>query len=144
MRPDDLQDVVGNVVRTSEGYVFNLKEFVQFETSERFEGVEWALDTRGKLHILTGWRLTCAVWPGIVDVQQAVRLSVQGYQRASASLSSLLTLPNASAQRDKEAEDLGRLWVPNAVGVHVVMTERPVEGAGLRIHLRGFVMQLMA
>jgi len=96
---DELRDVAGQpgLFRTEDGHILNFRDFVPFETSERFEGVNWALDTTSAYYVLTGWRFTCAVWPkDLVEVQQAVLLKIEGRTRALWSLSSLLTLPGGT------------------------------------------------
>jgi len=144
MRGSELQDIVvdgktGELFRIpATGNIINLCDFVPFETSERFEGIDFALDVMGVDRILTGWRFTCAVWPkDLVEAQQSVRLEVDGRTKATMSLSSLLTLADGRARRDMEAEDLGRLWCGRTVPIRVVLAERPVEGSGFRMHLRG-------
>jgi len=125
---------------SSTGNIINLRDFTAFETAERFEGIDWALDTMAGDRILTGLRFTCVAWPkNLVEAQQAVRLEVDGRTKSSQSLSSLLTQADGRANRDMDAESIGRIWVMRTMGIRVVLSELPVEGAGLRVHLRGLL-----
>jgi hypothetical protein len=149
MRGKELQDVQGyegSLFRDlNTGNIINLRDFVPFETAERLEGINWALDAMDGDRILTGWRFTCASWPkNLVEVQQAVRVQVDGRTKATQSLSSLLTLADQHAVRDMDAEDLGLVWAMRTVRICVILSERPVEGAGLRVHLRGLLRRLAA
>jgi hypothetical protein len=103
---------------TDTGRLLNFRHFSKFETSERMEGVGWHSETAEPFKsshaaVIYGWRLTCAKWP---DPTQPFRML---------------------RDRDLSAEKLPYVVFKQDMLVAVVLTERPVEGAGLRLHLRG-------
>jgi hypothetical protein len=122
---------------------YNIEEFHKYETSIQVEGMERQDSFReGSLFWVRGWRFTCAMWPTPLEVQQQVVVKIDDRPMVTAALSSILTAAwEPNPPRDKEAELLGahdfvlgfkQVWT-------VRLTERPVEGAGLRIHLRGLL-----
>lgn len=133
------------------GEIINLEDFHPIETSDRFEGTTFNEITHVPIVIL-GWRFTCARWPANgAEVQQQVELSAGDQIVKKVSLSSLLTTVEPSVQRDSrgdppnaavlrvgidrhlDMEKLGLVVHPAEI-IRVVLQERPVEGAGLRIH----------
>ena len=124
--------------------IYTIRDFQVFETSERVEGTDWQWfrpepfsphDT----FVLQGWRFSCVEWPkNSVEVQQLVSLKLAGKVESAQSLSSILTCASYPMQkRDKEREKLGDLCLAHNSFVGVQLHDRPVEGAGLRIHLYG-------
>jgi hypothetical protein len=149
------------------GRPLNIREFSKFETSERMEGVGWHSGTAEPFKssdtaVIHAWRLTCAKWPDPETLQQKIELRVQDKVVSSLPLFSILTVlseplpevggsqatvfgrPTSDSRpfrmlrdRDLSAEKLSDVVVKRYMLVSVVLTERPVEGAGLRLHLRG-------
>jgi hypothetical protein len=138
------------------GRLLNLRHFSKFETSERMEGVGWHSGTAepfksSSTAVILAWRLTCAKWPDPTTLQQKIELRIQDKVVSSLPLFSILPvlgepLPEASdtsrpfrmlRDRDLSAEKLPDVVFKQDMLVSVVLTERPVEGAGLRLHLRG-------
>jgi hypothetical protein len=124
--------------RAPNGRIINIRSFTPFEISERFEGIRWS-HTCNLVYILEGWRFTCGEWPkDPVSIQQQVVLRESSMNIASASLSSILTaVMRPDSFRDMKREDLRKLLVDHHSNIEAVFQERPVEGAGLRIHLYG-------
>jgi len=141
MKP--ITDQPGLYILQDTGQILNLNDFVPFETADRFEGVRWSLPSRaGLFYILQGWRFTCAKWPANpVDVQQQVTLKSDFRDMlASSSLSSILTCAQyPDMKRDYDREELGCIPSGQSDRFSVTLAEQPVEGAGLRVHIRGLL-----
>ena len=125
------------------GRMVNLRDYQRFETSERVEGLSWRWMQDERDHfILTGWRFTVAKWPqSPAYVQQQVELKIMGRVEAGLPLLSILTWAadsHGESHRDHDAEGLKDLSLLQAAHVQVQLHEYPVEGAGLRVHLRGW------
>ena len=135
----------------------DISEFLKkFETSERMEGMVWNSRTAEPFKssdaaVIHAWRLTCAKWPNPETLQQKIELRVQNTVVSSLPLFSILTVlseppPETGGtsrpfkmlrDRDLSAETTPDAIVKQDMLVSVVLTERPVEGVGLRLHLRG-------
>lgn len=140
--------------------VINIRKWYRFETSiELHLGSESFFFDTSKLHqvVLDNWRFTCQVWPEGSGSQQQVNLYVNGIRRASATLSSLLTLANPLSQ---DQVLIGHNRIPGVARVgfdrllfhekldHTVLARRddlvevrlsePSGSSWLRLHLGGY------
>ena len=146
MRP---VDGAPGLYRLNTGQLANIKDYITFETSERLEGLRWeSWNRKGSifsrtLHIIQGWRLTCASMPSPVEQQQLVKFTVHHTQRvAEKTVQRLLSIPGVLERNEKE-ERLQDIEIEPDSLVEVELTERPLEGCGLRVHLYGLRRKLV-
>lgn len=124
-------DTYPYLFRDQDGRIINMLDFSEpFETSCLFPTISLAV-TWDMERILRSWRLSVAQQPAnLAELQQLACLFVNNVRIATATAHTLLTeqpLPHRLIQKD--------------VHVGVSLVERPVEGAGLRLHLRGIRRQ---
>lgn len=140
---------------TETGQVLNIRDWAPFETSELVTGIDWQWFRPEPFHpaddfIIQGWRFTVARWPDDSrSVQQQVSLNLGGiasYEEgphelrtaACVSLRTILTDASVSdPDRSRSAEMLRDHIIRRTYFVGIKLHEMPVEGAGLRVHLRG-------
>jgi hypothetical protein len=115
--------------RTHSGLILNMADWRPFETSERFEGVQWS-KVLDHLHILYSWRLSFARAPERAELQQLARLDLLTETTtetlATSTVHTLLTEQRVTERVLQKAQH-----------INITLLEHPVEGAGLRVHLRG-------
>ena len=130
---------------TLTGRLVNQGQLRPFETSDRFEGLEFARSLTG---FLRGWRFTCAKWPTPQEMQQLVQLRDESLRPelqvvSEVTLASILSLPGDPASRDHKGMDIVSPGGTSVGGpLRVQLLERPVEGVGLRVHFFGLATRM--
>lgn len=121
---------------TVTGYIVNIRDFIPWETSDKFEGQDYVFKP---CHdpariIIQGCRVSFAETPSRLALQQLAVLMVNGQVEAIATLERWC-VDNVlkTGVRDKTFQMLGDMDVQ----LRIALSERPVEGCGLRVHLRG-------
>jgi hypothetical protein len=115
------------------GQLINGRDFIPWETSDRFEGVKLRLPLLETRALLVGWSLSCAKEPRLVEMQQTVMLShfdrgVIATALVKTALTTKILFPfGLMIQLLAEAP------------TEAVLQETPIEGAGLRLHLHGYI-----
>lgn len=115
---------------TNTGKIFNHKDFTYWETSDRFEGVKLALPASTGMAILKSWSLSVVKQPQPLELQQLVVLKNFDRVLATALVRTLLQAPVLFLPPQLLLED---------TITEVFLQERPIEGAGLRLHLHGYI-----
>lgn len=135
MRPIEGQP---GLYRLDNGNIISTRDMRPVESSSLVKGIEWVWPTE-HLYVLQCWHFTCAVWPkNPVSVQQVVELHIGQYKISEAILLSLLTCVERTVEPVVRPNNIISGHVEPTQVVRVKLAEQPVEGAGLRVHLRGF------
>lgn len=127
MRLQPIQGQPGLFRDVHMGQLVNTKDYYPWESSVHLEGMSAFIEMPAS-HIFFSWRLSCAKRPTSVEAQQQATLRAQEEILASLTVDSLLGVGCTFEQ-------------PHLAQQHscvkVELTERPVEGCGLRVHVRG-------
>lgn len=123
--------------RLDHGGIVSTRDMEPFESSDLVTGIRWHKSDPNTF-IFQHWYFTCAVWPKNSDsVQQVAHLYIGGVPVASAVLLSLLTCVDRPSETRRQCE-LKNGFVERTQEVGIELAEQPVEGAGLRVHFRGY------